>query len=246
MAVPGSGGQARLQLRWTPGLFAAQSDNQNGSTPGRYRIVVQAGDGSASVTREIEVTVRNVNQAPVLLPMPLQLISEGQTLAFDLRSTDGDNDAVRLALLYDENTPAGVFFDPTSGYFEWTPGADVVDNALANQRAYTFNFSATDGDITVQRSVQVRVFDANRAPEMETASHALLVGQSFELPVVKAATAAAGALRVVDADGAAQTAALNLRFDQLPKVRSTTPRPAGCAGPRARPGGRLHRAGHRE
>ncbi|HEY8879876.1 MAG TPA: tandem-95 repeat protein [Roseateles sp.] len=213
----GSGGQTRLQLRWTPGLFAAQSDNQNGAAPGHYLLKLTASDGSASFTRDVEIVVANVNQAPVLLPMPLQLVPEGQTLAFTMTATDGDNDATQLALIYDANTPSGVFFDAATGYFEWTPGADVVNNATADSRAFTFNFSATDGTATVTRTVQVRVFDVNQAPEIATASHALLVGQSFSLPVVKGATAPVGALRVFDADGAAQTATLGVSFVGLPE-----------------------------
>src|SRR5690606_40384242 len=60
-----------------------------------------------------------------------------------------------------------------------------------------------------QRTVQVRVFDVNRVPEITASNHALLVGESFDLAVVRGdAQASAGAVRVVDADGAAQTQAL--------------------------------------
>ena len=52
-----------------------------------------------------------------------------------LQAADGDNDAINMALQYDASTPAGVLFDPTTGYFEWTPGAEVVDNASADSRA---------------------------------------------------------------------------------------------------------------
>ena len=128
----GNGGQSSLTLRWTPGLFAAQSSNIEGSTtptPGHYRLTIKAGDGNAAVTREIELVVRNVNQAPRILPMPLQLVQEGQTLAFSMIAGDADNDATRLALIYDDTTPAGVSFDAVTGYFEWTPDQDTVNNA---------------------------------------------------------------------------------------------------------------------
>ncbi|HET7864109.1 MAG TPA: putative Ig domain-containing protein, partial [Burkholderiaceae bacterium] len=213
----GSDGQTRLVLRWTPGLFAAQSDNTEGATPGRYRLVVTAGDGMASVTREIDLAVANVNQAPSLLPMPLQLVQEGQTLAFTMLAADADNDATRLALVYDGDTPAGVNFDPNTGYFEWTPGADVVNNASGDSRTFSLRFSNTDGSTTTLRTVQVRVFDVNRAPDIATASHAAVVGQSFVLPVVKGATAAADAIRVSDADGAVQTQNLVVSFSNLPE-----------------------------
>ena len=215
--VVGTNGQHQLQLRWTPGLFAAQGDNQGGAAPGHYRLVVRATDGSATASREIDVVVRNVNQAPRLLPMPLQLVPEGQTLAFTMLGVDNDNDATRMALVYDATTPEGVSFDTASGYFEWTPGADVVDNASADSRAYNFTFSVTDGTDTTLRTVQVRVFDVNRLPEISTARRALLVGQSFNLPVLRSATAQPGALRIHDPDGAAQTAGLVVSFAGLPE-----------------------------
>ena len=88
-----------------------------------------ASDGAAQVSREIELTVANVNQAPRVLPLPLQLIQEGETLAFTVRSADPDGDATRLSLIYDDTTPEGLLFDETTGYLEWTPGQDIVNNA---------------------------------------------------------------------------------------------------------------------
>ena len=211
-------------LRWTPGFFAAEfanpGDSPNSAAPGRYRLRVTAGDGSASASRDIDIVVRNINQAPRLLPLPLQLTQEGQTLSFTVRAADGDNDAVQLALLYDASTPAGVNFDANTGTFEWTPGADVVNNAGADSRAFSFSFGASDGTAITQRTVQVRVLDVNRPPEISVASHALRVGESFSLPVLRSASATPaydGALRINDADGAAQTQGLVVSFNHLPE-----------------------------
>ncbi|MDH3209385.1 MAG: Ig domain-containing protein, partial [Burkholderiaceae bacterium] len=215
--VAGSDGQSLLRLRWTPGLFAAQNDTNNGATPGLYQLTVTAGDGSATVTRDIELTVRNTNQAPRLLPVPLQLAQEGQTLAFTILAADADNEPARLALLFDDNTPAGVNFDANTGFFEWTPSADVVDNATGDNQAFSFNFSASDGSATTTREVQVRVFDVNRVPEITAASHALIVGQSFSLDIIKGKSNDAGALQVSDADGQAQTDDLVVSFANLPE-----------------------------
>ena len=207
-----------LVLRWTPGLFAAQVRQRQRryarALPTRWSA---AGDGSATATRSIELVVRNVNQAPRLLPVPLQLVQEGQTLAFTMLAGDADSDPTQLAFVYDDDTPAGINFNATTGAFEWTPGADVVDNASGDSRAFNLRFSATDGTATTYRTVQVRVYDVNRPPQIVSSSHAVLVGQSFALPVVKGASAPAGALRVSDADGAAQTEALVVSFSNLPE-----------------------------
>ncbi|MFO0444029.1 MAG: putative Ig domain-containing protein, partial [Betaproteobacteria bacterium] len=212
--VAGADGQANLRLRWTPGYFAAQD---GAASNGIYRFTATASDGHAQLTREIELRVRNVNQAPQLLPLPLQLVAEGDALLFQLRASDPDSDAVRLALLYDDTTPNGVYFDPTTGYFEWLPGQDTVDNHTAGDRAFNLTFSATDGTATTYRTVQVRVFDVNRAPQIETANRALLVGQPLAIDVVRGASAAPGSLRVFDADGSAQTAELSVSFSGLPE-----------------------------
>ena len=102
-------GSTRLALPSTPGNFAAQDSNLRSflsqpdqpdqpAQPGQYRLRITASDGNASVQREIALTVRNRNQAPRLLPLPLQLVQEGQTLAFTVRAVDADNDATALAV----------------------------------------------------------------------------------------------------------------------------------------------------
>ena len=216
-AVTGNDGQTSFVLRWTPGYSAAQGDDTSGLTPGHYHLVAQASDGSAVAARTIELVVRNTNLAPRIPAMPLQMVQEGQTLSFSMISSDPDGDAVHMSLVQDENTPAGVSFNESTGQFEWTPGADSVDNAQQKLHDYRLTFAATDGSLTTLRTVTVRVADVDQLPEISAASHALLVGQDFGFDVVKTATAAAGALRVSDADGAAQTQALVVSFSNLPE-----------------------------
>ncbi|MDB5858608.1 MAG: hypothetical protein JWQ76_2297, partial [Ramlibacter sp.] len=213
---------ARATLQWTPGAFAAQGNNLlNGSgaidpiNNGLYRVQLVASDGSAFFTRTIDITVANTNQAPRLLPLPLQLVSEGDTIGFVVRPVDADGDALRLALVYDGTTPAGVLFDPNTGYFEWTPTQEVVNNSALSNQPFTFAFTASDGQATATQTVQVRVFDVNRAPRVVASNHALVVGQAFSLPVTLGTSGPAG-LAVSDPDGTAQTQALAIGFTGLP------------------------------
>ena len=204
-------------LRWTPGLFAAQ----DGMAPGHtIASASPPSDGSAGFTREIEIVVRNVNQAPVLLPMPLQqLIPEGRDPGLcAARHRPPTNDAMRLALIYDANTPEGVYFDPNTGYFEWTPGQGTVDNLSADTRAFNFTFSADDGQTVSYRTVQVRVFDVNRTPEIQTASRALLVGAGL-CAAHRARCHRPRPARCASSttDGTAQTEALSVSFSRLPE-----------------------------
>jgi len=211
--VPNAGNGKLAVLRWTPDLFAAQ-DSNTGSA-GQWRFSVRGSDGAAQFERSFEVNVANVNQTPRLLPMPLQLVNEGRTVNFTMRAFDADNDAVSMGLVYDGATPSGVVFDSTAGYFEWTPDQSIVNGALENDHPYTFTFQATDGSATTTQTVQVRVFDTNRLPQLTATNHALVIGQTLSLPVELGA--ASNGISANDPDGAEQTAALAISFANLPE-----------------------------
>ncbi|MBK6595654.1 MAG: putative Ig domain-containing protein [Burkholderiales bacterium] len=165
LSLPANDDTTRAVLAWTPDRFAAQDSNTG--TPGLWRFIVTGSDGMAQFTRTFEITVANVNQTPRILPMPLQLVNEGETLSFVLRAADADNDALGINLVRDAGganaVPAGVIFDSATGTFEWTPDQATVDNATAASTPYIFTFQATDGSATTTQTVQVRVFDVNRA-----------------------------------------------------------------------------------
>lgn len=226
LEVPGDNPTAsRAVLRWTPGYFAAQSSNVEGASPGVYCFTVKLGDGSAATSRGFEIQVANINQAPAILPMPLQLLSEGDTLGFTLRFADPDNDALRGSLVYDDSTPTGVAFDGATGYFEWTPGQDVVtpstiSGQTAASRAFNFNFRVTDGMATATQTVQVRVFDVNRNPRIAVNNHAVVIGQTLDIPVQRGGTSSGNAIVASDPDGDAQTQALSVSFTGLPEGAS--------------------------
>ena len=148
--------------------------------------------------------------------MPLQLVSEGQTVSFTMRPVDADNDAVSTRLVYDSNTPSGVLFDSATGYFEWTPDQSIVNGAIENNHPYTFTFQATDGSATTTQTVQVRVFDVNRTPQLTATNHAVIVGQSLSIPIQLGGLPNSNGITATDPDGAQQTAALTVSFINLP------------------------------
>lgn len=216
LSVPGTAHGDHVQLTWTPGLFAAQDDNVEGSHPGVYRFTVTGSDGAKHFTRSFEVHVANVDQAPVIPPLPRQLVNEGHTLSFNVQSLDADGDPLNVSMVYGKDMPAGVSFDPTTGLFEWTPGPDVVNNATADNRDFTFTFQASDGTLTTTQTVDVRVFDTDRAPTLHVANHLAVVGQALTLPVHFGSDAGKG-ITVNDPDGATQTQALAVSFIGLPE-----------------------------
>ncbi|MEG2434170.1 MAG: Ig-like domain-containing protein, partial [Acinetobacter sp.] len=181
-----SNGQSQLVFNWLPSIFAAKSSLGTNQL-GHYNFTVTVTDGSTKLNRNIQIQVANVNQQPVFTSVPLQLVYEGETLAFNLLAQDGDNDALRYQLLHDANTPAGIYVDATTGYVEWTPAQNMVNNQLNDQQEFDLTFMVTDGQISVLKTVQVRVLDVNKAPMIQNSNRTLLVGQQFQLDVVKAA-----------------------------------------------------------
>ncbi|MCB1943385.1 MAG: putative Ig domain-containing protein, partial [Candidatus Accumulibacter sp.] len=209
-------------FHWTPDAFAAQDGNDVTRAPGLWRLTLTASDGTAEFSRPIEIAVANLNQPPRILPIPLQLIDEGETLAFTVVATDADRDAVRLSLVYDPTTPAGVAFNAASGRFEWTPDRNTVDNSVADSQSYAFSFRASDrqgsgsgASAPSTQTVQVRVFDVNRQPQVSASKHAVVIGDSLSIPVLFGI--AGDGITVFDPDGVAQTAALAVSFSGLPE-----------------------------
>ncbi|MCB1568557.1 MAG: hypothetical protein KDI69_07090, partial [Xanthomonadales bacterium] len=214
----GSDGQASVRLSWTPSMLAANIGS------GKYLFTVKAKDGNATLSHVIEVRVDNVNRAPQVLPMPTQLVREGETLGFVVTAFDADSDATRIRLIRDENTPLNAYFNPNNGAFEWTPSYGTVDNAVENVRPFRFTLEVTDGSLTSLRELEVRVLDTNRPPVIDAASHQYLVGQDVSLAIERFANAAAweargdvAGLAIHDADGEAQSAALTVSFSNLPE-----------------------------
>jgi hypothetical protein len=207
-------------LHWTPEFQAAQA-SQPGQPAGVYRLVISAGDGSAAVQHVVEVHVTNTNRAPVIASIPPQTVYEGELLNFVVRGLDVDGDPTVLSLVRDDSTPAGVHFDPATGLFEWIPAIDTVNALGADSATFNFTFRAADSALSSARTVQVRVMHVDHAPTITASSHALAVGRAFSMNVVKGLNpTVAGDLLVSDADGAAQTQALSVGFENLPEGAS--------------------------
>ncbi|MGB7574149.1 MAG: putative Ig domain-containing protein, partial [Thermodesulfobacteriota bacterium] len=98
----------------------------------------------------IEITVGNVNRAPVFSPLGTQCIPENQLLQFYVTATDPDGDAITYST---GPLPKGASFDASGGLFSWTP-----DSTQAG--TYTVAFYAMDsgsppmtGDLNVSINV---------------------------------------------------------------------------------------------
>ncbi|WP_404783509.1 putative Ig domain-containing protein [Altericista sp. CCNU0014] len=153
-------------LSWTPSLFQA----------GTYAgIQVTATDGNRSSTQTFSITVNNVNQAPVLVPLPIQSGRENVPLQFSLAATDIDRDSV----IYRAVTPlpSGASLDSRTGTFRWTPGYEQAGD-------YTFRFEATDPQgSTSEIAVAVKIDNVNRAPAISVSDRSAVLGQPLVFQV---------------------------------------------------------------
>jgi PKD repeat protein len=119
----------------------------------RYR----ASDGELlSEPATVFFSVYNVNDAPVLAPVPDQTVEEHQILELWLAATDVDGDI----LTYSASGPPGASIDSATGFFRYIPEYDV---STANEDTFfDVVFVAEDGSGgSSSRGAQITIIDVN-------------------------------------------------------------------------------------
>jgi len=160
---------------------------------GVYTVEFSVSDGKNGLASEkVEITVKDVNRAPVLSEIGAQSVDEGSELLIELSATDADGDDITFA------TDAA-FGELAGNVFSWTPTYDDAGD-------YSVNFTVDDGkgglDFEV---VQIEVKDVNRPPVLSEIG-AQSVDESSELLIELSAT---------DADGDALIFATDAAFGEL-------------------------------
>ncbi|MBN2476763.1 MAG: peptidylprolyl isomerase [Pirellulales bacterium] len=138
--------------------------------PGTYPVTLQVTnpDTDTQTTKTIQITVEEVNTAPVLDPIADREVSEGELLQFTVGVTDPDVPENQLTFSLHGNVPAGAVIDPATGRFTFTP------SELQGGESYSLMVRVTDaadsGDpnsfdeqtfaITVKEVDHPPVFDA--------------------------------------------------------------------------------------
>jgi hypothetical protein len=147
-AVPAGLSISGNQLSWTP------SELQDGE----YTITVKVSDGQLSDSKSFKLTVKEVNQAPVLGVIGNREIRVGESVSFTVVATDGDvvgGQPQVLTYSLVGNVPSGAVINSSAGVFSWTPNADGD---------YNFTVAVSDGLATSQQSFSIQVIRPNRAP----------------------------------------------------------------------------------
>jgi hypothetical protein len=148
---------------WTPG------EETGGKT---YKVTVEVkddGEPALTATETFQVTVVEVNQAPVLTVLADQTVDEGTALSLTVTATDADLPAQTLTYSLAEGAPEGATIDPTTGVFTWTPVVgiwagdyfitirvqDDGDPALDDEITFTVTVVTTSEEPVLQLPVYV-------------------------------------------------------------------------------------------
>lgn len=135
--------------------------------PGTYPITVRVTDNgtpSQSTTETIQITVNEVNTAPVLAVIGNKSVNEGSLLTFTATATDADLPAQALTFSLDAGAPSGASIT-TAGVFTWTPAeAQGPSNYVVTVRVID-NGPGAASDFEI---ITITVNEVNVAPVLAT------------------------------------------------------------------------------
>lgn len=142
----------------TSGAFSWTPTEAQGPGSGPYTVTIVVTDSlEAPDSETIQITVNEVNQAPVLVPIGNRNVEKGGTLTFTARASDADIPAQTLTFSIGPNPPQGVSITAT-GLFTWTPG----EGQAAGTVQVTIRVS--DGTSTDEETISITVSEPQRAP----------------------------------------------------------------------------------
>jgi hypothetical protein len=137
--------------------------NPDYTQSGIYNVTFKAADTLGGVDSEVvQITVNNVNHAPVLDSIGPKSVNEGETLSFRVHATDADLDSIILDTL---NVPLNaVFIDSGNGAGSFTFNPDYTQSGIYN---VTFKAADTLGGVDSE-VVQITVNNVNHAPVLDS------------------------------------------------------------------------------
>ncbi len=129
---------------------------------GVYNVTFITSDGSLADSEVVQITVSNVNQAPVLATIGAKSVTEGQTLQFRVSASDPD---ATIPSLVAQSLPANAtFLDSLNGAGSFTFTPSFTQSGL-----YSVTFIASDGSLSDTEVVAISVIDAgNQAPILDS------------------------------------------------------------------------------
>jgi VCBS repeat-containing protein len=110
-------------------------------------LVTDNGTPALSTSAMVTITLKAVNEAPVLTSVPASVSTpELVPYTFTAAATDPEKDALSFSLV---NAPAGAAIDAATGVFTWTPTATQGPGTYAFKVRVADTFLVADKDITI-------------------------------------------------------------------------------------------------
>ena len=120
-------------------------------------ITLNVSDGQATTTLSFDLTVENVNRAPVFHNVAPTTVTEGELYAFTPVASDDDGDAITFSA---KNLPTWLALDHQNGELTGVPNyndAGAYDNII---------IIASDRQANTELNIDLTVFNVNRAPQI--------------------------------------------------------------------------------
>jgi hypothetical protein len=149
-----------------------------GSGPLQFTVEVIASDDglpSQGATNRVTVSVIEDNDAPILLPVPEQIVAESQLLELLLPAVDVDLPAQTLTFRWVGAVPAGASVDPATGLFRWRPSP--TQGPSTNDLVY----AVSDGIEESQSTLRVVVRDTEADFKLRIGEALVNVGETGAL-----------------------------------------------------------------
>jgi hypothetical protein len=144
------------------GLVAWRPSEAQGPTTNILSVrVTDDGQPTMSHTNSIEVIVREVNQAPVMLAVTTRRVSEGNLLTFPMNASDADLPPQRLSFSV-ATGPVGLTVS-SNGVVKWSPGEDQGPSTNLVQIRVTDDGSPA---LSVTNLVEIIVREVNSEPAL--------------------------------------------------------------------------------
>ncbi len=138
-------------LNWTP-------ENED---VGEHFVTVEVTDGNGSVMQSFELTVNNVNDAPLITSEPQKNATEDSEYVYDVEGIDVDDDELIYSL---SEKPTGMTIEQSSGVISWVPSDSDVGEHSVKVRCIDGN-----GGVSEQKFL-LKVENLNDAPHLSGAT----------------------------------------------------------------------------
>ncbi|MDP8241095.1 MAG: Ig-like domain-containing protein [Candidatus Hatepunaea meridiana] len=175
------------------GRFTWQTDYFDA---GDYTATFTLSDGQEEVDANVEISVSNVNREPDWTEMHDSLeVNENELLEFTVSGEDPDLEDVTITYRSDDipDTAEFAFDGDHTGRFSWETTYD-------DEGDYTATFTLSDGDLTIESDVAIRVIGVNRPPVWDEVPDDIAVNEGVRIQFT---------IEGIDADGDDLTIAYN-------------------------------------